>query len=205
MSVFKEAKLKFGDAKAGRLFLCGSPRASKVLSSPRPALVVAFPSDPRGAGQAACCWHELQRREAALLARCSSRTTEHLRERGSCDLSLRGDCLDVVRQSKSVCGELSGREDAAAPCGSPGPLLSTHHLVQLNLDTAAERELVGGERTWSSRPGEEEASSSAGAVRSESQRRRNSDSGTTYCTSPSQQFQGIRLNGATRAGGSDRF
>ncbi|OAE25640.1 hypothetical protein AXG93_4604s1090 [Marchantia polymorpha subsp. ruderalis] len=28
MSVFMEAKLKFGDAKAGRLFLCGSPRAA---------------------------------------------------------------------------------------------------------------------------------------------------------------------------------
>ncbi|OAE32772.1 hypothetical protein AXG93_3556s1220 [Marchantia polymorpha subsp. ruderalis] len=27
MSEFREAKLKFGDAKAGRLFLCGSPRA----------------------------------------------------------------------------------------------------------------------------------------------------------------------------------
>lgn len=27
MSVFREAKLTFGDAKAGRLFLCGSPRA----------------------------------------------------------------------------------------------------------------------------------------------------------------------------------
>ncbi|OAE27340.1 hypothetical protein AXG93_441s1000 [Marchantia polymorpha subsp. ruderalis] len=27
MSVFREAKLEFGDAKAGRLFLCGSPRA----------------------------------------------------------------------------------------------------------------------------------------------------------------------------------
>ncbi|BFI13320.1 hypothetical protein MPTK1_4g16340 [Marchantia polymorpha subsp. ruderalis] len=30
MSVFMEAKLKFGDAKAGRLFLCGSPRAGKT-------------------------------------------------------------------------------------------------------------------------------------------------------------------------------
>ncbi|BFI13018.1 hypothetical protein MPTK1_4g13542 [Marchantia polymorpha subsp. ruderalis] len=30
MSVFREAKLTFGDAKAGRLFLCGSPRAGKT-------------------------------------------------------------------------------------------------------------------------------------------------------------------------------
>ncbi|OAE34851.1 hypothetical protein AXG93_2528s2200 [Marchantia polymorpha subsp. ruderalis] len=30
MSVFKEAKLPFGDAKAGRLFLCGSTRAGKT-------------------------------------------------------------------------------------------------------------------------------------------------------------------------------
>ncbi|BFI09107.1 hypothetical protein MPTK1_3g01435 [Marchantia polymorpha subsp. ruderalis] len=30
MSVFTEAKLPFGDAKAGRLFLCGSPRAGKT-------------------------------------------------------------------------------------------------------------------------------------------------------------------------------
>ncbi|BFI43130.1 hypothetical protein MPTK2_8g15330 [Marchantia polymorpha subsp. ruderalis] len=30
MSVFGEANLKFGDAKAGRLFLCGSPRAGKT-------------------------------------------------------------------------------------------------------------------------------------------------------------------------------
>ncbi|BFI21360.1 hypothetical protein MPTK1_8g02075 [Marchantia polymorpha subsp. ruderalis] len=30
MSEFREAKLKFGDAKAGRLFLCGSPRAGKT-------------------------------------------------------------------------------------------------------------------------------------------------------------------------------
>ncbi|BBN18364.1 hypothetical protein MPTK1_8g01980 [Marchantia polymorpha subsp. ruderalis] len=30
MSVFREANLKFGDAKAGRLFLCGSPRAGKT-------------------------------------------------------------------------------------------------------------------------------------------------------------------------------
>ncbi|BFI16269.1 hypothetical protein MPTK1_5g20255 [Marchantia polymorpha subsp. ruderalis] len=30
MSVFREAKLEFGDAKAGRLFLCGSPRAGKT-------------------------------------------------------------------------------------------------------------------------------------------------------------------------------
>ncbi|BFI31332.1 hypothetical protein MPTK2_3g20675 [Marchantia polymorpha subsp. ruderalis] len=30
MSVFVEAKLKFGDAKAGRLFLCGSPLAGKT-------------------------------------------------------------------------------------------------------------------------------------------------------------------------------
>ncbi|OAE27608.1 hypothetical protein AXG93_2520s1040 [Marchantia polymorpha subsp. ruderalis] len=31
MSVFVEAKLKFGDAKAGRLFLCGSPLAEEFL------------------------------------------------------------------------------------------------------------------------------------------------------------------------------
>ncbi|BBN19942.1 hypothetical protein Mp_8g15060 [Marchantia polymorpha subsp. ruderalis] len=30
MSVFREANLTFGDAKAGRLFLCGSPRAGKT-------------------------------------------------------------------------------------------------------------------------------------------------------------------------------
>ncbi|BFI18119.1 hypothetical protein MPTK1_6g12745 [Marchantia polymorpha subsp. ruderalis] len=30
MSAFREAKLAFGDAKAGRLFLCGSPRAGKT-------------------------------------------------------------------------------------------------------------------------------------------------------------------------------
>ncbi|OAE32963.1 hypothetical protein AXG93_673s1400 [Marchantia polymorpha subsp. ruderalis] len=30
MSVFREARLTFGDAKAGRLFLCGSPRAGKT-------------------------------------------------------------------------------------------------------------------------------------------------------------------------------
>ncbi|BFI31682.1 hypothetical protein MPTK2_3g24045 [Marchantia polymorpha subsp. ruderalis] len=30
MSVFRESKLAFGDAKAGRLFLCGSPRAGKT-------------------------------------------------------------------------------------------------------------------------------------------------------------------------------
>ncbi|OAE27257.1 hypothetical protein AXG93_59s1000 [Marchantia polymorpha subsp. ruderalis] len=30
MAVFREAKLTFGDAKAGRLFLCGSPRAGKT-------------------------------------------------------------------------------------------------------------------------------------------------------------------------------
>ncbi|BFI42891.1 hypothetical protein MPTK2_8g12920 [Marchantia polymorpha subsp. ruderalis] len=30
MSDFREAKLEFGDAKAGRLFLCGSPRAGKT-------------------------------------------------------------------------------------------------------------------------------------------------------------------------------
>ncbi|BFI22906.1 hypothetical protein MPTK1_8g17110 [Marchantia polymorpha subsp. ruderalis] len=30
MSEFREAKLEFGDAKAGRLFLCGSPRAGKT-------------------------------------------------------------------------------------------------------------------------------------------------------------------------------
>ncbi|BFI42920.1 hypothetical protein MPTK2_8g13195 [Marchantia polymorpha subsp. ruderalis] len=30
MSIFREAKLEFGDAKAGRLFLCGSPRAGKT-------------------------------------------------------------------------------------------------------------------------------------------------------------------------------
>ncbi|BBN14799.1 hypothetical protein MPTK1_6g14600 [Marchantia polymorpha subsp. ruderalis] len=30
MSVFTEAKLQFGDAKAGRLFLCGSPKAGKT-------------------------------------------------------------------------------------------------------------------------------------------------------------------------------
>ncbi|KAG6550368.1 hypothetical protein Mapa_008331 [Marchantia paleacea] len=29
-SVFRDAKLKFGDAKAGRLFLCGSPKAGKT-------------------------------------------------------------------------------------------------------------------------------------------------------------------------------
>ncbi|OAE24270.1 hypothetical protein AXG93_1528s1200 [Marchantia polymorpha subsp. ruderalis] len=30
MSIFREAKLEFGDAKAGRLFLCGSPRAVSI-------------------------------------------------------------------------------------------------------------------------------------------------------------------------------
>ncbi|KAG6545548.1 hypothetical protein Mapa_013150 [Marchantia paleacea] len=30
VSVFSEAKLKFGDAKSGRLFLCGSPKAGKT-------------------------------------------------------------------------------------------------------------------------------------------------------------------------------
>ncbi|KAG6550363.1 hypothetical protein Mapa_008326 [Marchantia paleacea] len=30
VSVFRDAKLKFGDAKAGRLFLCGSPKAGKT-------------------------------------------------------------------------------------------------------------------------------------------------------------------------------
>ncbi|OAE32854.1 hypothetical protein AXG93_1409s1210 [Marchantia polymorpha subsp. ruderalis] len=32
MSVFREANLTFGDAKAGRLFLCGSPRAGELIA-----------------------------------------------------------------------------------------------------------------------------------------------------------------------------
>lgn len=36
MSVFREAGLAFGDAKAGRLFLCGSPLAGNVLSNLSP-------------------------------------------------------------------------------------------------------------------------------------------------------------------------